>query len=135
MACPWRRSVRSAYCPSGRDPLGSGQFWSAQRGFHLTAIDQQPRPIQQIRATQLGQEQLVDLLPNALGGPLVDPSRASLVRNATGFRGKVFPADAGLQHEQHGRQHRPRLCRRPPAIWRWLVLGKQLLDLVSQLVG
>src|SRR3954447_6164591 len=68
------------------------------------AVDQRPIPVDPIRLVQLGQEPLVELLPDPGLVPVAEPPPAGHAATAAHLLGEVLPVDAGLQDEEDAGQ-------------------------------
>src|SRR4051812_29827614 len=71
---------------------------------HEAAVDQRPIPVDPIRLVQLGQEPLVELLPDPGLVPVAEPPPAGHAATAAHLPGEILPVDAGLQDEQDAGQ-------------------------------
>src|SRR5260370_38701876 len=76
-----------------------------QNRAHLRAIDDRARPDDPLGLMELGQQHLVQPLPDALLVPLLQPPPGGHPRPAPDLLGEMLPGDARLQHEQDARKH------------------------------
>ena len=141
-----RRGQRHAL-PIGQDvmlaPLfppvhraGAGPFATAQ-GPHERSVDDRARPVDLVSGVQLGQEDLVELLPDPGGLPVAKPSPAGHAAAAAHLQRQVLPRDASLEDEEDAGQ---RLAiveglatgeSEPP----WLGWRQQRLDPFPEFIG
>src|SRR3954470_18163486 len=85
------------------DGAGAGPSATAASA-HEAAVDQRPIPVDPIRLVQLGQEPLVELLPDPGLVPVAEPPPAGHAATAAHLLGEILPVDAGLQDEEDAGQ-------------------------------
>src|SRR5512135_1981028 len=71
---------------------------------HEAAVDDGAVPIDLVRTLQLGQQDLVQLLPEAGSRPVAEPAPAGHTTTAAHLAGQILPVDAGLQDEEDAGQ-------------------------------
>jgi hypothetical protein len=74
------RSRCDASSPDGRGAPGSDRFWAAPGSTSMGGVDNRPRPVQVARPVQLGQQQLVQPLPDPGPVPLLQAPPAGQAR-------------------------------------------------------
>src|SRR5439155_15283481 len=77
----------------------------AAEGAAERRIDRAPLPIDLVGAAQLGQQQLVQALPNAGAVPVLETVEAGHAAAAAHLLGEVLPGDAGLEDEEDAGEH------------------------------
>ena len=71
---------------------------------HEAAVDQRPRPGDLVGAAQPVEQDLVDLVPGAVGLPIPQPSPAGHPAAAVHLVRQVLPGEAGLEDEEDAGQ-------------------------------
>src|SRR6185503_14559547 len=74
------------------------------QGTDRAAIDGGARPVDSIVGLKLGEQRLVQSLPDSRGLPVPKAPPAGHAAAAAKFLGQVFPRDAGLEHKQDSRE-------------------------------
>ena len=97
----WRRSA-NADSPVHRGRAG---LRPTLYGPHMRAIDRGAGEVQQVRGPQLGQQHLVQALPDPGIVPVAQPAPARHPRTESQLLGQELPADPGVQHEQDSAQY------------------------------
>ena len=82
---------------------GAGRLAAVGRP-HEAAVDQRPRPVDLVGAPEPVEQDLVDLVPGAVGLPVAQPPPAGHAAAAAHLAGQVLPGDAGLEHEEDAGQ-------------------------------
>ena len=92
---------------AGRDRRGWDPFSSPFFRLQVTRVGDRPRPLELLGGVQLGEQQLVQPLPDAglLPGPQ-PPPRGHPAAEPELLR-QMLPADPGVQHEQDPLQRQP----------------------------
>ena len=76
-------------------------------GPHEAAVDDRSAPVDLASPLQLGQQNLVELGPDASHRPVAQAAPARHARTATHFDRKILPVDSGLEDEQDAGQSLP----------------------------
>lgn len=94
-------------------------------GLGEGAVDDGPRPIDEVRRVEFGQKQGVKLLPDADGVPVPQIFAAGLAAAPTEFGRQIVPGNAGLEDEEDAGENATTIERlaagkaEPPRFQRW----------------
>jgi len=106
------------------------------QGAHRRTVDSRTRPVDLIGGIQLGQQKLVQSLPDTSLVPVAQSPPASHTTAAAHLLRQVFPVDAGLEYEQDADQRLAIVDRFSSGIAEPSQLGRrqQGLDSVPELI-
>lgn len=116
--------IRWCFDPVRPRSTGLGPVWLPFYGPHVAGVDHRTRPVEAGRRVELGQQHLVELLPDAGLVPVPKPPPAGHARTEAQLPWQELPLDARVQHEEDAAQHLPVRQRLPswvpkPAFLAW----------------
>ena len=105
---PWASVITWCLLPFFRRSTGLGPVSAASAaGPDEAAVDDRPAPVDLAGPLQLGQQDLVELGPDAGHRPVAQAAPAGHTGAATHLDRKVLPVDSGLEDEQDAGQSLP----------------------------
>src|SRR4051812_40540759 len=88
------------FAPGSRAIYGAGAgLFAPADGPDMAGVGDEPREVDLVGTTELGQEDLLDLAPDPGGLPVAQPVPAGHAATAAHLLGKFFPGEAGLEDE------------------------------------
>jgi hypothetical protein len=101
---PCASVIRWCFEPGLARSTGLGPVWAALHRAHVRAVNHRPGPVQRPGGVQLGQQRLVQLLPDPGFVPVPQPPPARHPGPEAKLLRQELPRDAGVEHEQDAAQ-------------------------------